>query len=70
METKQMYVTVTYNDAAFDAEINVLMEPYFDTRLSLEEFEDQELQTIEYKRKEMIVGLTIGLIMSLCNLRG
>ena len=38
-----MYVTVTYNDAAFDAEINVLMEPYFDTRLSLEEFEDQEL---------------------------
>lgn len=33
----------TYNDASFDAEISVLVEPDLDTRLGLEELEDQEL---------------------------
>ena len=42
---------LTYNDASFNAEIDVLMEPYFDTRLSLEELEDQEL----YKRVRLVL---------------
>ena len=33
----------TYNDATLDAQIGVLVEPDFDTRLGLEELEDQEL---------------------------
>ena len=42
---------LTYNDAAFNSEIDVLMEPYFDTRLGLEELEDQELD----KRMKLIL---------------
>ena len=34
---------LTYNDATLDAQISVLVEPDFDTRLGLEELEDQEL---------------------------
>ena len=46
---------LTYNDAALDAQISVLVEPNFDTRLRLEELEDQELKQgrSQYDREEV-----------------
>ena len=69
---------LTYNDLAFDSEVSVLMKPDLNTGLRLEELEDQEL----YRSKEHVSiphyhsyiveywSLTMGLIMSLCSLRG
>ena len=34
---------MTYDDTAFNTEIDVFMKPHFDTRLGLEELKYQEL---------------------------
>lgn len=63
--------TATYNDLSLDAEIHVRMQPHLNACLCLEELKDQELE----EGGTRVLGwrgevLTMGLIMSLCSLRG
>jgi len=59
----------TYNDFTLNTQVSVLMQPNLHSCLRLEELKDQEL-----RRKRLWLTslwlLTIGLIMSLCSLRG
>ena len=57
----------TYDNLAFDSQVGVFVQPDLDSRLCLEELEDQELQVREHGVVSDIDDswiLTIGLIMS------